>query len=316
MSEFTTAGPIAVTGSTGLVGAALGARLAASGSSILRLVRQQNVNSLQELYWDPQTGFITPERLSGTAAVVHLAGESIAAGRWTDDRKQRIRSSRVDGTRTLATALARLEQPPRVLVCASAVGFYGDRGDELLDESSPPGTGFLADVCREWEAAAAPAAEAGIRVVHARFGVVLSRNGGALRKMLLPFKLGIGGKVGSGRQYWSWIHQDDVIGAILHSIAHEELSGPVNVVGPHPATNAEFTQVLGRVLHRPTIFPLPAFAARLALGEMADELLLSSARVLPRKLQEAGYVFAHSDLDAALRHELRGSAEEARRTTP
>jgi uncharacterized protein (TIGR01777 family) len=305
MSDNTTAGTIAVSGSTGLVGNALCARLAASGANVLRLVRRQNVGSLQELYWDPQTGFITPERLNGTSAVVHLAGESIAAGRWTDDRKQRIRSSRVDGTRTLASALARLERPPRVLVCASAVGFYGDRGDELLDESSPPGTGFLADVCREWEAAAAPAAEAGIRVIHLRLGLVLSKRGGGLQKMLLPFKLGAGGRLGSGRQYWSWIHLGDVIGAFLHAVAHDELSGPVNAVGPHPATNAEFTQVLGHVLHRPTILPMPAFAARLALGEMADELLLSSARVLPRKLQGSGYAFAYTDLDAALRHELK-----------
>jgi uncharacterized protein (TIGR01777 family) len=298
-------GPIAVTGSTGLVGGALCSRLAESGTNILRIVRRPNVGSLQELYWDPQTGFITPERLNGTAAVVHLAGESIAAGRWTDDRKQRIRSSRVDGTRTLATALARLEQPPRVLVCASATGFYGDRGDELLDESSSPGTGFLADVCREWEAAAAPAAEAGIRVVHLRLGVVLSHRGGALQKMLLPFKLGAGGRIGTGRQYWSWIHLDDVVGALLHAIGHYELSGPVNAVGPQPVTNAEFTQVLGRVLRRPTIFPMPAFAARLALGEMANELLLCSARVLPCKLQGSGYAFAYSDLETALWRELK-----------
>lgn len=296
--------PVAVTGATGLVGDALCARLAGSGNDILRLVRRRDVDTPRELFWDPQTGFITPERMNGMHAVVHLAGESIAAGRWTDDKKRRILRSRVDGTHTLCTALARLESPPQVLVCASAIGYYGDRGDEVLDETSDPGTGFLADVCREWEAAAAPAAETGIRVVHLRFGMVLSRGGGALQKMLTPFKLGAGGRIGSGRQYWSWIHLDDVVGAIVHAIATADLNGPVNAVGPQPVTNAEFTRTLGRVLHRPTIMPMPAFAARLALGEMADELLLSSARVLPRKLEQSGYTFAFSDLAAALQHEL------------
>jgi uncharacterized protein (TIGR01777 family) len=296
--------PVAVTGATGLVGSALCSRLAAAGCDIVRLVRQQNIGSPQDLYWDPQAGFITPQRMNGTGAVVHLAGESIASGRWTNDKKQRIRRSRVEGTRTLSTALSRLDQPPPVMVCASAVGYYGDRGEELLDESSAPGAGFLADVCREWEAATAPAAAAGIRVVHVRLGVVLSRNGGALQKMLTPFRFGVGGRIGSGRQYWSWIHLNDVVGAILHAIADKALSGPVNVVGPQPVTNAEFTQVLGQVLHRPAVMPMPAFAARLALGEMADELLLSSARVQPRKLQQTGYAFVFSDLAAALRHEL------------
>ncbi len=299
-----TYGTVAVTGATGLVGSALCSRLADSGHGILQLVRRQNVDTLQQLFWDPQDGFITPQRMNGVEAVVHLAGESIASGRWTDDKKQRIRRSRVDGTRTLSTALARLEQPPRVLVCASAIGYYGDRGDELLDESSAPGTGFLADVCREWEGASAPAMDAGIRVVHLRLGVVLSRSGGALQKMLMPFKLGAGGRIGAGRQYWSWIHLDDVVGAIVHAVTHHELSGPVNAVGPRPVTNAEFTRTLGRVLHRPAVIPLPAVAARIALGEMADELLLSSARVVPRMLQQSGYVFAFADLETALRHEL------------
>jgi uncharacterized protein (TIGR01777 family) len=268
-------------------------------------VRRQEIGSLQELYWDPQSGFITPQRMNGTGAIVHLAGESIASGRWTRDKKDRIRRSRVEGTRTISAALAQLDQPPPVMVCASAIGYYGDRGEDVLDEWSEPGAGFLADVCREWEAATAPASEAGIRVVHVRFGVVLSRHGGALQKMITPFKLGVGGRVGSGRQYWSWIHLDDVIGGIVHAIAHSVLSGPVNVVGPHPATNAEFTQVLARVLRRPAVMPMPAFAARLALGEMADELLLSSARVLPRKLEQTAYAFAFSDLEAALRQELK-----------
>jgi uncharacterized protein (TIGR01777 family) len=295
---------VAVTGATGFVGSALCSRLSESGCRILRLVRRQDVDTPRELYWDPQTGFITPERMNGLHAVVHLAGESIASGRWTDDKKRRIRRSRVEGTRTLSAALARLAQPPRVLICASAVGYYGDRGDELLDESSSAGTGFLADVCQEWEAASAPATEAGIRVVHLRLGMILSRNGGALQKMLMPFKLGAGGRVGPGRQYWSWIHLDDVIGAMRHAIAGHDLAGPVNAVSPHPVTNLEFTRILGHVLHRPTFMPMPAFAARIALGEMADELLLSSARVLPRKLQQSGYVFACSDLESALQREL------------
>ena len=235
---------------------------------------------------------------------MHLAGENIAVRRWTPAQKARIRDSRVQGTRLLAQSLARLQQPPTVMVCASAIGFYGDRGEELLTEGSAPGSGFLTDTCRAWEAAAQPASEKDIRVVNLRLGVVLSPGGGALAKMLLPFRLGVGGKIGSGRQYMSWIEIDDVVGVIHYALTTDELRGPVNAVAPNPVTNREFTKTLGRVLSRPTIFPMPAFAARLAFGEMADELLLASTRVKPARLQNSGYYFRHPRLEDALRHLL------------
>jgi uncharacterized protein (TIGR01777 family) len=238
-------------------------------------------------------------------AIVHLAGENIAAGRWTAAQKRRIRDSRVEGTKSLVRSLSRLASPPRVFVCASAIGFYGHRGDELLDESSPSGTGFLPEVCREWEAAAEEAKSFGMRVVETRFGVVLSKAGGALQKMLLPFKLGGGGRIGSGQQYWSWVALPDVVGAIRHAIVTDSLTGPINVVAPNPVSNAEFTHTLANLLHRPAVIPMPAAAARLMLGEMADELLLASARVLPRKLEQTGYAFQFGDLEGALRDALR-----------
>ena len=244
------------------------------------------------------------DRLSNGAASTPAMWSRFPSRRWNAAQKTRIRDSRTQGTRLLCEALAGLENPPAVFVCASAIGYYGDRGDETLDESSNAGDGFLADVCREWEAACEPARAKGIRVVNLRTGVVLSPCGGALQKMLLPFKLGVGGVVGDGKQHWSWIAIDDLIGAIHHALTHEELSGPVNVVAPHPATNRQFTKVLGKVLRRPTIFPLPAFAARLVLGEMADSLLLASARVLPKQLQETGFDFRFADLEDALRHLL------------
>jgi uncharacterized protein (TIGR01777 family) len=236
--------------------------------------------------------------------VVHLAGANIAAGRWTPARKAEIRDSRVEGTRSLCQALARLAHPPQVLASASAVGFYGDRGTETLTEESVAGTGFLPGVCQAWEAAAEPATRVGIRVVHLRFGMILSPAGGALRKMLLPFRLGGGGRVGSGAQFVSWIAIDDVLGAIEHVLREESLHGPVNVVAPESVTNAEFTRSLGRVLRRPTLIPLPAFAARLAFGEMADALLLASARVMPARLRASGYRFRFPELEGALRHLL------------
>jgi uncharacterized protein (TIGR01777 family) len=245
-------------------------------------------------------------RLDGFDAVVHLAGENIAAGRWTESVKERIRKSRVDGTQLLSRALARLKQPPRAVVQASAVGFYGNRGDESLTESSPRGQGFLPAVCVAWEAAAEPAEKQGIRVVFLRFGVILSRKGGALKKMLLPFRLGVGGVIGDGSQYMSWITLDDAVAAIQHALSTEGLRGPVNVVSPQPVTNRGFTRTLGRALGRPTVFPMPAFAARLAFGEMADALLLSSQRVLPDRLLGSGYSFRHPDLEPALRHVLAG----------
>ncbi len=293
---------VLVSGSSGLVGSALVPFLTTGGHEVVRLVRSDPGEA--EVRWDPEAGSVDTAGLEGLDAVVHLAGENIAAGRWTEEKKQRIRDSRVEGTRLLCETLAGLEQPPRALVCASAMGYYGDRGDEVLTEESDPGSGFLPEVCREWEAAAGPAAEAGIRVVNLRFGIILSPEGGALAKMLFPFRMGAGGRLGSGDQYMSWISLDDAVGAIHHALATETLEGPVNGVGPQPVTNAEYTKTLGRVLVRPTIFPMPAFAARLAFGEMADALLLSSARLEPARLQATGYAFQHPELEGALKHLL------------
>lgn len=298
---------VAISGSSGLVGGALAAFLATGGHQVTRLVREssQGMPGFEKTAaWDPQSGQLDAAALEGVTAVVHLAGESIAAGRWTEAKKEHIRSSRVEVTRKLCESLARLAAPPEVLVCASAIGYYGDRAEERLEETSPAGEGFLAEVCQEWEQATAPATEAGIRVVHARLGIVLSPRDGALAKMLTPFLLGGGGRIGSGRQWWSWVALEDVLGAINHAILTPELSGAMNVVAPHPLRNAEFTQVLGRVLKRPTLLPMPAAAARLALGEMAEELLLASAQVAPRKLLESGYTFRYPQLELALRYML------------
>jgi hypothetical protein len=294
---------VLVSGASGLVGAALVPFLTTGGHPLARLVRHP-AGAAGEVAWDPARGTIDRERLAGFDAVVHLAGESIAAGRWTPARKARIRASRVEGTRCLAEALAALPTPPRVLVCASAIGVYGDRGDEILDDASPPGEGFLADVCRAWEAAAEPARRRGIRVVHLRLGVVLTPAGGALARLLPPFRLGVGGRVGSGRQYTSWIAIDDALGAIHHALVTEALDGPVDAVAPEPVRNAEFTRVLAAVLGRPAVVPLPATAARLAFGELADALLLASTRVRPTRLGASGYRFRHAGLEPALRHLL------------
>jgi uncharacterized protein (TIGR01777 family) len=254
---------------------------------------------VDEISWDPLKP-IPPEVVSGFDAVVHLAGESIV-GRWTDDKKKRVRESRVLGTQNLATALAQTLVRPRVFICASAVGYYGNRGEEILIEESPGGRGFLARVSREWEAATLPAAKAGIRTVNLRIGLVLSPKGGALQKMLTPFKLGLGGKVGSGQQWWSWIHVDDLVGAVHYAMHAVSLSGPVNLVSPQAVRNAEFTKTLASVLGRPALFPMPASVARLAFGsEMAEELLLSSAHVEPGRLRENGYCFRFPELRAAL----------------
>lgn len=287
---------VLVSGSSGLVGSALIPALQQNGYEITRLVRRSS--SQNEIAWNPAEP-VRPETVSGFEAVIHLAGETIA-DRWTEAKKRRIRESRVTGTQHLVEALAKAPAKPRVLLSASAIGYYGDRGDEILREESAPGKGFLADVCREWESANAPAAQAGIRTVQTRFGVVLSPIGGALAKMLTPFRLGLGGKMGTGRQWWSWIALQDVVGIILHALKTSSLQGPVNAVAPNPARNAEFTKILGAVLSRPTIFPMPAFAARLALGEMADELLLASQRVEPAKLKASGYVFRQPGLRPAL----------------
>jgi uncharacterized protein (TIGR01777 family) len=287
---------IVITGSTGLVGSALMRLLARDRHDVIGLRRPAD--------WDPETGTINLAALQGTDAVVHLAGESIASGRWSAARKEQILQSRVKGTRLIAESISRLERMPRVLISASAIGYYGDRGSELLREDSRSGEGFLCEVCRQWEAATEPAAVRGIRVVCLRTGLVLSREGGALRQMLPPFKLGIAGKIGSGDQYWSWISIDDLCGAILHCLGSEDLRGPVNTVSPSPVTNLEFTKTLGRALRRPTVFPLPAFAARIVLGEMADSLLLASARVEPAKLLASRFGFAHTRLEPTLQYLL------------
>lgn len=296
---------ILVTGSTGLVGTALIPLLTTGGHEVIRLVRSKSRSPSKELiHWDPDANYIDAAGLEGVEAVVHLAGESVAEGRWTPAKKARIRESRIRGTQLLCDTISHLTQPPQTLVCASAIGYYGDRGDERLTEASSAGKGFLADVCRDWEAACEPARRKGLRVVNLRIGVVLSPAGGALKKMLLPFKMGVGGVIGNGHQFMSCVALDDVIGAIAHSLMTPSLTGAVNAVCPTPVTNHDFTKMLGAVLGRPTIFPIPALAARLAFGEMADELLLASARVEPVKLVESGYQFRCQDVVGALRHVL------------
>ncbi len=301
---------IYISGASGLIGTTLMADLGAAGHMVYRLVRKPEAAVGGNLLWDPARREVDASALADADAVINLAGESIAGGRWTEKKKRAILQSRIDCTSTIAAALAKPNGRPKILINASAIGYYGNRGDELLDESSSSGSGdFLSDVCRQWEAAAKPAEAAGARVVYTRFGVVLSAEGGALAKMLLPFRMGVGGKVGSGRQYMSWVALDDVVDAVIECLANDSLRGPVNVVSPNPVTNYEFTKTLGRVLRRPTIFPLPAFAARLALGQMADELLLASQRVRPAKLMEADYTFRYPELEAALVRALRPWAE-------
>jgi uncharacterized protein len=293
---------VLISGATGVIGSALVRELADAGHRVTRLTRSPRLDG--DVGWNPDAGQIDASRLEGHDAVVHLAGESIGEGRWTSEKKRRILESRRQGTRLLAETIANLSRPPRVMVSASAVGYYGDRGNELLREESEPGSDFLAEVCKAWEAAADPAREAGIRVVHPRNGIVLSTEGGALARTLPIFKLGGGGRIGSGRQWWSWVAIDDVVGAIARALTDDSIEGPVNVGSPNPVTNAQYTRVLGKVLNRPTIFPLPAPAARLALGEVADALLLASQRVEPAKLKETGYQFRYPELEGAFRHLL------------
>lgn len=293
---------ILITGSTGLIGSALVPHLSAAGHSIGRLVRRTPRSG--EIRWDPAAGRIDAAGLEGYDAVVHLAGHNIAAGRWTASVKQKICASRVEGTRLLAEALARLAQIPKVLVCASAIGYYGDRADEVLKEESSAGKGFLPDVAVSWEAAARPAEGRGIRVVWVRTGIVLTPKGGALARMLTPFKLGLGGRAGSGRQWWSWIAMDDLLEIYRRALEADSLAGAVNAVAPNPVTNAEFTKTLGRVFRRPTVFPVPAFVLKLVFGEMAEALLLASARVAPARLASLGFGFRFGELEPALRHLL------------
>jgi uncharacterized protein (TIGR01777 family) len=296
---------IAVTGASGLIGNSVTRKLTDLGHRVSRMVRRPAGSG--EISWDPAAGRLDPADLEGVEAVVHLAGENVGA-RWTAARKARIRGSRVGSTRLLSETIARLGRRPRVLVSASAVGIYGNRGDEVLTEASPPGDpsdDFLVSVTEEWEHAAEPARSVGVRVVHPRFGLVLSPNGGALKKMLAPFRLGLGGRLGTGSQWMSWISIDDAVGAILHALQTETLRGPVNVTSPEPVTNRDFTRILGRVLGRPALFVVPETALRIALGEMAESALLASVRAFPSRLLEAGYRFRYPDLASALGHVLR-----------
>ena len=291
---------IAVTGATGLIGAALCERLRQEGNDVLVITRRENSSSpFPVVHWNPERGELDTRSLEGVDAVMHLAGETIAE-RWTPEKKERIRTSRVAGTRFLVDGLKRLSKRPSVLIGSSAVGFYGNRGDEVLDEGSPPGTGFLPEICQAWEAEVARASELGMRAVRLRTGIVLSTKGGALAKMLLPFKLGLGGPVGSGSQWMSWIHIDDVVGGYHFALHHSDLSGAANLTAPQPVRNADFTRALGRALGRPAFLPAPGFALKLIFGEMAQDLLLDGQRVLPRRLESAGYQFQHTGVDDAL----------------
>ena len=290
---------VLITGSHGLVGKALISELIKDGHEIVSLVRHKSEGA-SEIEWHPNQGSIDSERVSGFDVVVHLAGESIASGRWTDEKKRKIRESRVDGTTLLSRALAQSSKAPAAFISASAIGYYGNRADELLNEKSAPGNDFLAEVCVAWERATGEAEARGVRTVHARFGIILDQEGGALAKMLTPFRMGVGGRIGDGKQWMSWIALADVIQGLKFVIEHNSITGPVNFVAPNPVTNSEFTKSLGEAVSRPTLFPMPSFAARLAFGEMADALLLSSAKVEPKRLQESGYRFEFENLQPAL----------------
>jgi len=295
---------ILVSGSHGLVGKALTHSLTNDGHEVVRLVRRERNFGSLEVEWYPDQGRIDAAHLEGIDAVIHLAGDNIAGSRWTTQKKRTIRESRVQGTSLLSDTLASLSRPPSVFISASAIGFYGDRGDELLSEKSLPGKDFLANVCIDWEAATISAAEQGIRTTHARFGIILDAREGALAKMLPPFRAGIGGKIGAGNQWMSWVALDDVVAALKFLLADGTIQGPVNVVAPNPVTNAEFTTTLARVLSRPAILPMPAFAARLAFGEMADALLLAGQKVEPAVLEDNGFLFSWPTLEPAMKHIL------------
>jgi uncharacterized protein (TIGR01777 family) len=296
---------VLISGSHGLVGEALIGSLTNDGHEIHRLVRRGRAVGSSEIEWHPNQGLIDVEHLEGLDAVVHLAGESIASGRWNEEKKRKIRDSRVKGTSLLSRSLQQLSRPPATFICASAIGYYGNRGDQVLTEVSSPGNDFLSQVCVEWEESTQPAVERGIRTVTARFGIILDKEGGALAKMLPPFRMGVGGRIGDGKHWMSWIALGDVIGGLRLTITNQTLNGPVNFVAPNPVTNAEFTKALGKTLSRPTLFPIPAFGLRLAFGEMADALLLASQRVEPTRLKEVGYGFGHSEIGPTLSRILR-----------
>lgn len=294
---------IAVSGSSGLIGSALVRSLRTDRHDVLRLVRRE-ASAPDEVRWDPQQGYVDAARLDGCDAVVHLAGAGIADRRWTKKYKRVLRDSRVLGTAAVADAVASLDRPPSVLVSGSAIGYYGDTGDRRVDETAPPGRGFLAGLCEEWEAATGAAEETGIRTVHARTGLVVSRKGGAWGRLFPIFRAGLGGRLGNGRQYWSFISLHDHVAALRHLVDTETLAGPVNLTGPEPLTNREVTAAMGRVLHRPTPFPVPAAALRMALGGFAEDVI-GSQRVVPRKLLDSGFTFAFPGIEEALRAALR-----------
>lgn len=309
-ADHASAGPpltVAITGASGLIGAALATRLRQRGHTVRRVVRHTPDVNAGDVHWDPRHGQLDPAALRGVHAVVNLAGEPIAQ-RWTAARKEEIRTSRVRGTDLVARTLASMEQPPAVMLSGSAIGYYGDRGDELLDEGSRAGTDFLAAMSEEWERATTPAAQAGVRVVLLRTGIVLARSGGALAKLLLPFRMGLGGPIGNGRQWMSWIALEDQLRAIELTLHADSMRGPVNLVSPEPVRNAEFAAVLGRVLARPAFLPIPRFALELLYGEMADATIIAGQRVKPAALTAAGFDFTLPTLEQALRAELSRTA--------
>jgi len=295
---------VAISGASGFIGRSLQHFLTTGGHKVIRMVRDSREVGDDAIYWNPTTGEIDKEGLAGADAVVGLAGTPMAPGRWTDDRKRSIRNSRVQGTQLLARTLAELPGGPRTFVSMSAVGYYGDRGSETLGESAKPGRGFLADVCREWEAAAQPAEQAGVRVVTLRAGPLLSPAGGPVGEMLVPFKLGLGGRIGSGKQYLSWIDPDDLVAAVYHTLYTDSLRGPVNATAPHPVPNSTFASALGRALGRPTVIPVPSLAVKALFGQLGTEVLLWGSRVIPRKLLDSGFRFFYEGIDDCLRFEL------------
>jgi uncharacterized protein (TIGR01777 family) len=294
---------VLITGATGLIGKALQRSFAESGDEMLLASRNEHPDE-RYVRWDIENGFAEPEKLEGIDAVVHLAGESVSGLRWTDEKKKAIRDSRVLGTRNVVDTIAKLKHKPKVLIAASAIGFYGERGDEEVSESSSAGDTFLAEVSKAWEGESRRAEDAGIRTVLLRTGIVLSKDGGALATMMMPFKLGLGGIIGSGKQWMSWISLDDHVAVIRYAIENESLRGAVNSVSPEPVTNEEFTKTLGEVLYRPTFLPLPEFAVSMVFGEMGDELLLTSTKVVPTRLAQVGFEFKYPQLKAAIEHAM------------